>query len=172
MTLSGTTTAVVDILSSTVAIEEDEAAPAPNRAAADPTHNSVVLSWVFRGRPDRSDIEYQVAASGGSFGAWTEIPLSRPSEPNGNQYEVPNLASSTEYAFKLRHKTGTSTFGPVVEASATTFEPFTARFTELPAFRDVLQTATTNQEFTNARLRKLVLSEDEFVYRPASDQNP
>ena len=147
VTLSGTSTAEVDILSSTVAIEEDEPEPAPNRAAADPTHNSAVLFWVFEGRPDGSDVEYQVSANDESFGNWTEIPLSRPGQSHGSQYEVPDLAPSTEYTFKLRYKRGSST-GPEVEASATTFEPFTARFTKLPAFRDALRISTSVQEFT------------------------
>ncbi len=147
VTLSGTSTAEVDILSSMVAIVEDEAAPAPNRAAADPTHNSAVLSWVFADRHGSSVVEYRLSANGGSFGNWTEIPASRPTQSNGRQYEVPNLASSTEYAFKLRYKRGNST-GPEVEAGATTFEPFTARFTDLPAFRDSLLSSTTSQYFT------------------------
>ena len=147
VTLSGTSTAEVDILSSTVAIEEDEPEPAPNRAAADPTHNSAVLFWVFEGRPDGSDVEYQVSANDESFGDWTEIPLSRPGQSHGSQYEVPDLAPSTEYTFKLRYKRGSIT-GPEVEASATTFEPFTARFTKLPAFRDALRISTSVQEFT------------------------
>ena len=148
VTLSGTSTAEVDILAGTVAIEEDEAEAEPpsNRAAADPTHNSAVLSWVFANRPF-SVVEYSVAVGDGSFGSWTEISQSRPGQSHGSQYEVPNLASSTEYTFKLRYKKGRNTFGPEVEASATTFEPFTARFTDLPAFRDVLQTATRGQEF-------------------------
>ena len=147
VTLSGTSTAEVDILAGTVAIEEDEPEPAPNRAAADPTHNSAVLFWVFEGRPDGSDVEYQVSANDESFGNWTEIPLSRPGQSHGSQYEVPDLAPSTEYTFKLRYKRGSST-GPEVEASATTFEPFTARFTKLPAFRDALRISTSVQEFT------------------------
>ncbi len=147
VTLSGTSAADVDILSSMVAIVEDEAAPAPNRAAADPTHNSAVLSWVFADRHGSSVVEYRLSANGGSFGNWTEIPASRPTQSNGRQYEVPNLASSTEYAFKLRYKRGNST-GPEVEAGATTFEPFTARFTDLPAFRDSRLSSTTSQYFT------------------------
>ena len=144
VTLSGASAEDVDIPSSTVVIEEDED---PSGLETNPTHNSAVLSWRFPYRPRTSVVEYRLSANGGSFGAWTEIPQSRPYQSHGSRYEVPNLASSTEYAFKLRYKRDNSP-GPEVEAGATTFEPFTARFTDLPAFSDTRSTARSDQLFT------------------------
>ena len=144
VTFSGTSAEDVDIPSSTVVIEEDED---PSGLETNPTHNSAVLSWRFPYRSRTSVVEYRLSANGGSFGAWTEIPQSRLYQSHGSRYEVPNLALSTEYAFKLRYKSDHST-GPEVEAGATTFEPFTALFTDLPAFRDTRSTARSDQLFT------------------------
>ena len=73
-------------------------------------------------------MQYAISAGGGAFGAWTGIPSSRPGGDNAGGYEVPNLSSSTDYAFKLRYTIPSgNSFSPEVETSASTFEPFTGR---------------------------------------------
>ena len=140
--MSGTSTAAVaglEIESTGVTIEDDETGVAPPaEPAADPTHNSVVLSWRNPIRPRNSLVQYRLRAGGGTFGQWKSILASYPGGRHAGGYEVPNLSSSVEYAFELRYMVPGSpaAFSPAVGASAATFEPFTGRFTSLPGFFD------------------------------------
>ena len=124
------------------------AASALSDAAADPTHNSVVLSWTSPTRESGSLVQYAIGASGGAFGTWTSIPSSQPGGGNAGGYEVPNLSSSTDYAFKLRYTIPSGdNFSPEVETSASTFEPFTGRFLLPSGFFDDSDRAGFNQRF-------------------------
>ena len=141
--LSGTSTASIEgleIASISATIVEDEAEVlAPVDFAATPTHDSALLSWRNPPRPSRSYVEYRWSTDGGStFGSWIRIPRSERGRPHASRYEVRNLSSSTAYVFRLRYRRSSSDDQPTpeAEASATTFEPFTARFTSLQSFED------------------------------------
>ena len=116
----------VDPVQATVTIIDNDP---PVDFTADPTPNSVVLTWGHGIPADDLTVhelaghEYrQRTGTAGTWGDWMPISSSGTGGINYEKYTVPSLATGVTYGFELRAVDG-SARGVAASAEATTFEP-------------------------------------------------
>ena len=78
-----------------------QAPAAPAGFALAPADGAVTLGWTVPAAAGITGHEYRQKA-GGSYGAWTAIPDSAPSETNEDSFTVTGLSNGTLYTFQLR----------------------------------------------------------------------
>ncbi len=73
----------------------------PTGLAATPGDGRVTLRWDGPGDPAITKRQYN-QQTGGTWGAWRDIPNSAPGEANATSYTVEELTNGVEYAFAIR----------------------------------------------------------------------